>query len=376
MLRVMIVEDELPILGLMEMVIQENNHLSIVGSFTSPVEALDHFLIKKPDVVFLDIEMPKMNGLELAEKMLQMNENIQIIFTTAYQQYALDAFKVHAVDYLLKPITSDSINRITNRLLKTHNLLVSKSKQIVETQSVSIHCFGTFEVRASTGSVIKWPTKKTEELLAYLLMNSNQTISKWKLVDLFWPDMEESRAIHNLHNTIYRLKKALKENNILIQIEKLNNGYLLKKEQNVFFDAEELRNYTIRHSEVTMENLKESEQVFSLYKGTLFGSRDCEWGLNFKEELLDHHTKLTQNLVAYYIKTGSIDQAEHKINLYLSMYPLHEELNLMLLKIYSTYYTESNRLKEHYYYYEKLLNEELDVAPPLEAQRIFRKINN
>ncbi|MDP5275270.1 response regulator [Chengkuizengella axinellae] len=373
MLKVMIVEDELPILGLMERVIQENKHLSIIGGYTNPAEALDHFLSKKPDVVFLDIEMPKMNGLDLAEKMLKVNENIQIVFTTAYQQYALDAFKVHAVDYLLKPITPEAINRITNRLIKTHNLLMGKPENADENERVSIYCFGTFEVRTTSGSVIKWPTKKTEELLAYFLMNSNQTISKWKLVDLFWSDMDESRAIHNLHNTIYLLKKALKENGILILIEKLNDGYLLKKDQEVFFDVEELRNYAQKYLEVTIENVKESERIFSLYKGILFGVKDSFWCLNFREELLGHYTRLTRNLVTYYIKIRSIHQAEQKLMKYLIIYPLHEEMNLILLKLYATYYDDFNRLQKHYNQYEKLLNEELDVSTPLEAQQVLRK---
>ncbi|MDP5275293.1 response regulator [Chengkuizengella axinellae] len=374
MLKVMIVEDEKPILELIEMLINKNQQLSIIGSFVNPIEALKEFPLLKPDVVFLDIEMPKMTGLQLAEKMLEINENIQIVFLTAYRQYALDAFKVHAVDYIMKPIRPNSIDRITDRLMKIHELLSFKT-ELKETHFVSLKCLGTFEVRNNDNkTLVKWPTKKTEELFSYLLMHHDQIVTKWKLIDLFWAELEESRAIQNLYNTIYRIKKVVKENNLLIQIEKTTEGYSLKKDQSIIFDVEVLRKYIQQHLKVTKRNVDESEGVFSLYKGTLFGSKDCLWGLNYRVEMTEHYTKLARNLVLYYLENNQTDQAVIKLNQYLSIYPLNEEMNLLLLKLYSTYYAETNHLNDHYQHFKKLLNDELGIQPPLEAQKMIRGI--
>ena len=70
----------------------------------------------KPDVVFLDIEMPGINGIELARKIANIDPEIQIVFVTAYEQYALKAFEVSAVHYLLKPLSQEKINEAVNRV--------------------------------------------------------------------------------------------------------------------------------------------------------------------------------------------------------------------------------------------------------------------
>ncbi len=224
LIRVVIVEDEKPILELMKVLIGRNPHYSIIGAFTNPQEALTAILELKPDLTFLDVEMPKMNGLELAQRINDMMEQTRIIFTTAYKEYALDAFKVYAFDYILKPVTPAAIERITSRLLKLEQVT---EPNVIKTRQSVIRCFGSLEVRNPEGSLVRWPTKKTEELFAYFLCHPGQDINKWYLADMLWPDMLEDRASHNLHNTIYRLKKLLKEQEIGMDILKTNDGYMI-----------------------------------------------------------------------------------------------------------------------------------------------------
>ena len=75
--------------------------LELVGAYTDPVEALSEINSRKPDVVFLDIQMPDMNGLELS-RILPLDT--RVVFTTAFKEYAFDSYEVEAIDYLLKPI--------------------------------------------------------------------------------------------------------------------------------------------------------------------------------------------------------------------------------------------------------------------------------
>ncbi len=63
----------------------------------------------KPDLIFLDIQMPKLNGIEVAKKILDANHHPYIVFVTAYEKYAIDAFEVDAMDYILKPITEERL---------------------------------------------------------------------------------------------------------------------------------------------------------------------------------------------------------------------------------------------------------------------------
>ena len=108
MIRTILIDDEVHCLKTLEYEIK--NHcpdITILASCPSSQQGLEAIRDLKPDLVFLDIEMPRMNAFELLEKLDSIG--FDIIFTTAYDQYAVDAFKVNAIDYLLKPIKKEEL---------------------------------------------------------------------------------------------------------------------------------------------------------------------------------------------------------------------------------------------------------------------------
>lgn len=111
MITAMLVEDEINSLKALETMLKPyKNIIEITGSYTSPTDALQAIIRKPPDLIFLDIEMPKMNGFQLLEQI--KNINFSVIFTTAYDQFAIQAFKYSAVGYLLKPIDIDDLKAV------------------------------------------------------------------------------------------------------------------------------------------------------------------------------------------------------------------------------------------------------------------------
>ena len=88
----------------------------VVGEASSAEKGLEIILTKEPDVLFLDIEMPGMSGVDLAEALQKMKHKPEIVFATAYPDYALKAFRVEAVDYLLKPFEEDQLAQTMERL--------------------------------------------------------------------------------------------------------------------------------------------------------------------------------------------------------------------------------------------------------------------
>jgi two-component system, LytTR family, response regulator len=101
-LRTILIDDEPDCTSLLKFELVHNcQQVEVVGVFNSSTKALEEIELLKPDLVFLDIEMPLMNGFELLEKLMPINFNI--IFVTAYNQFALRAFKFNALDYIVKP---------------------------------------------------------------------------------------------------------------------------------------------------------------------------------------------------------------------------------------------------------------------------------
>lgn len=119
MIEAVLVDDEIKALHSLSWELTNfSDEITVGASFTDPLEALRYLEDHTPDCLFLDIEMPAMDGFQFIQKMT--NKNFPVIITTAYNQYALKALKNEAIDYLLKPIDSDDLQETINKI-KKHN---------------------------------------------------------------------------------------------------------------------------------------------------------------------------------------------------------------------------------------------------------------
>ncbi len=109
MLRVLIVDDEPPARARLGQLLAEIGGAELIGEAASGTEALEQAVRLTPDVVLLDVRMPGMDGIETARHLSQLGEPPAVIFTTAYDQYALNAFETRAAGYLLKPVRKDKL---------------------------------------------------------------------------------------------------------------------------------------------------------------------------------------------------------------------------------------------------------------------------
>lgn len=120
MTKAIIIDDEINSCEMLEWQLKEFcPDVEIVGVFSLPEIALVEIPKRKPELVFLDIEMPRMNGFELLTKI--GNINFEIIFTTAYDQYAIKAMKYSAIDYLLKPIENEELKNAVEKVKRKNS---------------------------------------------------------------------------------------------------------------------------------------------------------------------------------------------------------------------------------------------------------------
>src|SRR5580704_8577078 len=113
-MKVFLVDDEPLAVSRLRRLLEETGRVEIAGASSDPQEALDQLRRSRPDVLFLDIEMPGMSGFDLLDQL--GDPQPLVVFTTAYDQYALDAFKVNSIDYLLKPVEPAQLERALNKL--------------------------------------------------------------------------------------------------------------------------------------------------------------------------------------------------------------------------------------------------------------------
>ena len=135
MIKAIIIDDELPsvetLLWKLENYCPE---VEIVKTFTNPVEALAYLKQSPPDLLFLDIEMPLLNGFDILEELGEIN--FDVVFTTAYDEFGIQAIKLSALDYLLKPVQNQELKKAVDKFIQKKQPEVSSKKLKVLFQNI------------------------------------------------------------------------------------------------------------------------------------------------------------------------------------------------------------------------------------------------
>ena len=182
MMRVILIDDEKPALRELSHLLCKFSSVEVAGTYTDPMQGIAAAIEMHPQAVFLDIHMPQLMGTDAASMILDRCPDTRIVFVTAYDRYAVEAFELYALDYILKPISTARLEMTVARL---KNKTESRSKRV---KNLTIHCFGEFEIGWSGETPIKWRTEKTRELFAFLLHNKGRTVRKNEIIEAIWPD--------------------------------------------------------------------------------------------------------------------------------------------------------------------------------------------
>lgn len=191
-----------------------------IASFDSSEEALEYCEKEKTDVAFLDIEMPGIDGLALADKIVKLQPKVNIIFVTAYSEYSLDAHDIYSSGYLLKPADTKSVRRALDHL----------RYPVEEDKKIQIHCFGKFEAFYN-GLPVQFRYNKTKELLAYLINVEGAACTNGELLGILWEDKAVSESVKsNLRNLIADLRETLSSLGFSDAVVKSRNSIALCKD--------------------------------------------------------------------------------------------------------------------------------------------------
>lgn len=186
-----------------------------VEGFSDPFKALAYAQQNRVKVAFLDVEMYGMNGLELARCMKEKNPQTAIIFLTGHVNYAVDAFKVRARGYLLKPCSTDDVRE---ELKALRTLRKPPAKHCVRVQT-----FGNFEV-FSEDVPVKFGRSKSKELFAYLVDRRGASMSMQDILAVLWEeDTGDAKLQSLLRNVVADLKTSL---------QSVNGGDIILKTRN------------------------------------------------------------------------------------------------------------------------------------------------
>lgn len=178
MKHILVVDDERNALNGLVQLIREMLPDADVQGFLRSDEALSHAREHAPDAVFLDIAMPGMDGVTLADELKKRYPFVNIIFTTGYSEYAQEAFALHASGYIMKPVTREKVEEELSHLRYTED---------TGTKRMRVQAFGAFEVFVD-GEPLSFRYQKTKELLALLVDQRGALVSNREIVQRLFPE--------------------------------------------------------------------------------------------------------------------------------------------------------------------------------------------
>lgn len=158
---------------------------------------------------FLAVKTEPMSGLELARRLKMLHPKIRLFFCTAYSEYALDAFKLFAKGYLLKPITAEKIKKALDEMIDNWQEELENNQK-----NIKVRTFGNFEV-FSNGVPVSFEREKAKELFAYLVDRHGSSVTTRQIFNVLWEDEPyDQKSKNRATATITALKSSLKAVNI------------------------------------------------------------------------------------------------------------------------------------------------------------------
>ena len=218
-MKVIYVDDEKNLLENFRLTVKDIDNIKELKVFDSSEKALDYAQKHEVNLAYLDVEMPIMNGLTLAKELKQIDENIQIVFVTAFSEHALEAFGVPAIGYLLKPYEREDILRTLQLAARIRP--IPKKKIVIET-------FPDLKITVDD-TVVRLGHTKQEELMALLVDRGEVGITANDAIDCLWEGVISSDSKFRV--TFSRLKEMLKDYGIEHIIASSGNAKHLRTDQ-------------------------------------------------------------------------------------------------------------------------------------------------
>ncbi|MEK4277132.1 response regulator [Paenibacillus sp. FSL R7-0026] len=375
-MRVILVDDEYLALSRLNKLLQEREDCEVIGSFLTAQEAIDQIKLHLPEIVFMDVQMPGMNGIEATERIHEVSPGTEVIFTTAYNEHALTAYGLEVLDYIMKPVTRD---RLEKTMKMYQRRTVSASLNVAEGPSMLIRCLGMLQVQLHPNEPpkhMKFRTTKIRELFAYLLHHRNKPIKRDTLLELLWPELDERRGISNLHSGIHRLRSMMNEfmgeDKMVIRYQQF--GYLLETGE-FRIDAEEWESRLTRLPVLSSSTITEHRQTSDQYEGQYYGEDDYVWAELERQRLHALWRNHAMQLAQYYIELGQNTEA---LTLYYRVQqfePSLEEVGLALMKTYDRLGNKDPVVAQ----YNQLviaLEQEAGIRPGLEVELWYQQWKN
>jgi two-component SAPR family response regulator len=371
MIRVILVDDEENALDVLEILLGEIGQFAIIGRFTHPLDAIRAINPGQCDAVFLDVDMPGMDGMELARTIREIDPDIQVIFTTAYSQYALEAFEIDSLDYLLKPIRKERLRKAVDRIVRT-----MQSASVNGTRLPRISCMGGFSIKTggAEDKPVSWRTNKEKELCALFVHHGGQFVDPSAIIEALWPDSEPNTARMYMYTCVSYMRKTFENHQLPFSLLRNDDGYRLSfgDVRPDVAELEELLDQTMRGGDLSLPRL---DRINALYAGEYMQHCDYAWAMAKRVVLEDKYVYALRAYARYFRERGLDAAAADCLHRILRLAPDSEADGRELMRLHMRAGNRTEAIKT-YRLLKQSVRELLDLEPEPETTALYREITD
>lgn len=370
-MKIIVIDDEKAMHLIMRKLLMKVPSVTFLGAFFCTDSAIDFIKKHEVDLVFVDINMPKENGIAFAHKMDNLFPHIQLAFVTSHKDYALEAFELSALDYLLKPVSVERLQKAIDKAIALKQFSYS-SPRLAEENELSVFTLGTFEIRTSKVGHVKFISKKSKEVFAYLLMHMGRKVSRIKLISDVFPDMPQKNAELYLNTAMYQLRKSLDVHGYRHIVLSDHDGYeLVASTKNV--DVYQLKQFFSNYPSIENFDVQAFLSVDSLYQGELFEESGYLWAVNDAVHFEQLFTKYAMEASKTLIQNSETDKGIDLLTKLMHLNKWNEEIIIQLLQAYAITGNHHN-LEETFVAYKNNLAIDLGIDVSRKVTELFNHL--
>lgn len=346
--------------------------VEVIGVYTDPLIGKEVVKTTDVDLVFLAIDMSKLDGVELAEQIKQVHPELPIVLLADNSEHAVKAFEMNVFDYIVKPVDRERLQLTIKRMNQSESIkLTSKQTMYLQLNLFGELSFIKYGENKNETIRLNWRTKKAEQLFVFLLHLRDRLVEKEEIIETLWQDVERKRAYEQMYVAVSHIRKALNPLKEHMTIKSRSDYYVLALE-NIRIDMDQFDELFSSNQSLSAESIAQYEAALLSNEGLLLKDYDYIWLEASRQRYEVQWLQMASHVMNYYEKHNKFYKGINLATSVCERFPL-EEIGYFYLMKYNAQNERTTDVKEIYNELVNITWKELQTYP---SKQVIAWYNN
>lgn len=351
-MRTIIIENDLAFMNTIEESLKKIELTNIIGKYTCVSEAEAQIMKLRPELIILEMDLIKVDGLTFAKRIEQEMRDIKFVFITSNSIHAVGVFELNQADFILKPINQERFEKALYKL-SANTLKINQYETHFLCCFKHLHYIKMYDDYTFEEIGLEWRTKDAKEIFTYLINYKNINIKKETLIDIIWPNLNIKEAYNNLYTNIYNIRKTIEAANLPITIKNNNDSYNINL-NGVQLDFEFWLGKIRKYKPVSLSRL---ENAMIFYKDHFLQEEGYLWAEPIKEKYRIVWLETIEYIIEEDVRNNKVYQAIMNALYFQKLEPYLEKTYYILIDLFNMI-KDSGSAERQYEKLNEMINEE------------------